>query len=329
MSKLGAVVVGVGKLGTFHAQKYQKLKSEGVELVALVDPEAEKVKKIFSNVPVFLSIEELLQAKIQGEISTFNLASIASPTINHFQLGEALLEQGVHILVEKPLTYTVEEGKKLIELAKKKKLIIAVGQIERHRAATALQNLNAPNFIECHRLSPFPARSTDIDVVLDLMIHDIDLMLSIVKSPIKSLSAAGFPVLTDRADIANARFEFEDGCVANLTSSRISMSTTRKFRVFAKDTYVSLDLAAGDYASYMRNASEPDLTKAIKREEGQMNVQDALLEEVRDFVDAVKNNRPPLVQGTDGLHAQEVAEKVANSIDSWVKRDIRFVQSPN
>ena len=228
-SLLSAIVVGVGKLGTFHAQKYLNFSKNELQLVALVDTDVEKVRAAFPEIPVFAELRECLQAEAKREIPEIHLASVAAPTILHVEIAEALLKAGKHVLVEKPLSSGVEEGRKIIELAKRLKKKLAVGQVERFRAAVLFQSIKeAPRFIECHRLSPFPARSTDIDVVLDLMIHDIDLMLSIVNAPLETVSAAGFPVLTPMVDIANARFEFANGCVANLTSSRISITKTRK-----------------------------------------------------------------------------------------------------
>jgi predicted dehydrogenase len=307
--------VGFGHLGVFHAQKYTQLGEEGVELVALVDPRAEEIKakaeKTAPGVPVFRSLEEYFAACSAGKAQKPDLASVAATTSHHLTIGEQLLERGVHLLVEKPLASSVAEARRLVELAEKKKLVLATGHVQRHLVVEALKTIHAqPLFIECHRLSPFPARSTDIDVVLDLMIHDIDLMLAIVNSPLKAVHSAGFPVLTPQIDIANCRFEFESGCVVNLTASRISMSRTRKFRIFSGDSYVSLDLGAGTFESYVRDPQEKDLAKAIAVKSGDFGVKDALLEEVRDFVRAVRDSRPPLVSGRDGLRALEVAEQV-------------------
>ena len=238
-------------------------------------------------------------------------SSIASSTDHHLAIGEHLLARGVHLLVEKPLASTAAEARRLVDLASEKKLTLATGHVQRHLVVEALRGMRGqPYFIECHRLSPFPARSTDIDVVLDLMIHDIDLMLAMVNSPLKEVHSAGFPVLTSQIDIANCRFEFESGCVANLTSSRISMSRTRKFRIFCADSYLSLDLGAGTFERYVRQPGEADPAKAIAMESGSFGVEDALREEIRDFVSAVREGRPPLVSGADGLRAIEVAEQV-------------------
>jgi predicted dehydrogenase len=312
MKKLRAAVVGFGHLGNFHAQKYVQLATDGgtVELVAIVDPRkdeiAAKAEKTAPGVPVYASLAELFASG-----AAIDVASIAATTEFHYATGTQLLEKGVHLLIEKPLASSVAEAKKLVELADRNKLKLATGHVQRHLVAEALKRLRGrPYFIECHRLSPFPARSTDIDVVLDLMIHDIDLMLAMVPSPLIGVHSAGFPVLTPQIDIANCRFEFENGCVANLTSSRISMTRTRKFRIFCGDSYISLDLGAGTFESYVKVPGEADPTKAIQAESGNFGVADALLEEVRDFVSSVRENRPPLVSGRDGLRALEVAEQV-------------------
>lgn len=316
MEKLGAIVVGFGHLGNFHAQKYVQLSQmgEGVELVAIVDPRKDELKakaeKTAPGVPLFASLQELFASDIAGRVQ---LASIAATTDHHLSAGEQLLARGVHLLVEKPLASSVAEARRLVELADQKKLTLATGHVQRHLVVEALKGLRGePYFIECHRLSPFPARSTDIDVVFDLMIHDIDLMLAMVSSPLREVHSAGFPVLTPQIDIANCRFEFESGCVANLTSSRISMSRTRKFRIFCADSYLSLDLGAGTFERYVRHPGETDPAKAITMDSGSFGVEDALREEVRDFVRAVREKRAPLVSGRDGLRAIEVAEQVVS-----------------
>lgn len=312
---LRAIVVGFGHLGAFHAQKYTQLSSEGVELVAIVDPRVKeiqaKAEKTAPGVPLFRSLEELFAACEAGKARKPDLASIAATTEHHLSIGEQLLARGVHLLVEKPLASSAAEARRLVELADQKKLVLATGHVQRHLVVEALKSMRGqPYFIECHRLSPFPARSTDIDVVFDLMIHDIDLMLAMVSSPLKEVHSAGFPVLTPQIDIANCRFEFESGCVANLTSSRISISRTRKFRIFSADSYLSLDLGAGTFERYVRQPEETDPAKAIAIESGSFGVEDALREEIRDFVRSVRDSRAPLVSGRDGLRAIEVAEQV-------------------
>ncbi len=319
MRPIRAMVVGFGHLGSFHAQKYVSLKAEGVELVALVDPRGEELiskrDKFAPGTPIFPSLEEYFSAVKEGRCPAAEVASVATTTDQHVATGLTLLEQGVHLLVEKPLAASSFEGRKLTQAAAARGLTLATGQVERHRVVEAYRAIRGrPLFIECHRLSPFPARSTDIDVIFDLMIHDIDLMLAMVNSPLKEIHGAGFPVLTPQIDIANCRFEFENGCVANLTSSRISISRTRKFRIFCEDSYLSLDLGAGSFERYGKDPLEKDLAKAISHESGSLRVEDALQEEIRDFVNAVRSGGRPLVSGEDGLRAIEVAERVVADV---------------
>jgi len=316
-AKLKAIVVGFGHLGNFHAQKYVELSRSGeqVQLVALIDPRAEEIRakaaKTAPGVKLFTSLQEYFEACETGQADKADLASVASTTENHLSIGEHLLARGIHLLVEKPLASSVAEARRLVELADQKQLVLATGHVQRHLVVEALKGLRGqPYFIECHRLSPFPARSTDIDVVFDLMIHDIDLMLAMVTSPLKEVHSAGFPVLTSQIDIANCRFEFESGCVANLTSSRISMGRTRKFRIFCADSYLSLDLGSGTFERFVRHSGETDPAKAITMEQGSFGVEDALRDEILDFVRAVREKRAPLVSGKDGLRAIEVAEQV-------------------
>lgn len=319
MQPLRAIVVGFGHLGNFHAQKYAGLLAEGVHLSAVVDPRGEELRskadKIRAGLPIYRSVAECL-AKEEVQ-----LASVSTTTDAHMETGLRLLDAGVHLLVEKPLASSSHEGLRLVESAEEKGLILATGQVERHRAVDAYKGLRGqPYFIECHRLSPFPARSTDIDVIFDLMIHDIDLMLAMVNSPVTEVHAAGFPVLTKQIDIANCRFEFESGCVANLTSSRISMARTRKFRVFCRDSYLSMDLGAGTFERYVKDPEETDIAKAISHESGTLGAEDALKEEIRDFVRAVREGRPPLVSGRDGLRAIEIAERVVADVRTRLEK---------
>jgi len=325
MSTLNAIVVGFGHLGNFHAQKYAGLEKEGVHLLALVDPRGEELRakadKIKAGIRIFFSLEEYFAQVSKGEIKKAQIASVSSTTDQHVSLGLKLISESVHLLVEKPLASSGSEAKKLVDEAKRKNIILATGQVERHRAVEVYRTLKGrPLFIECHRLSPFPARSTDIDVIFDLMIHDIDLMLAMVNSPVSHIHGAGFPVLTNQIDIANCRFEFANGCVANLTSSRISMARTRKFRIFCQDSYLSLDLGAGTFESYQKHPEEKDPEKTISHKSGSLSVEDALLEEIRDFANAVRENRAPLVSGEDGLRAIELAERVVSEVRGrWEK----------
>lgn len=321
MKRMNACVVGVGRLGGFHANKYIELEPEGVDLTALVDPRVDEIGKKFSGVPVYPTMKEFLAAEDSGEIPRCDLASIATPTEAHAEVALQFLGSERSVLIEKPMAQTVEQCRELLTVAERHKQKIAVGHVQRHLVKDAFAELSKPRFIECHRLAPFTNRSTDIDVVLDLMIHDIDLMIAIVKSPLRSVHAAGFPVLTNKVDIANARFEFENGCVANITSSRITAAPTRKFRVFTEDAYFSMDLAKGEYAHHRKVSDSSDLEEAIDSKIESFENKDPLLSEVRDFVDSVRESRSPLVSGEDALLAQEIAEKVLSEIDQRIQSE--------
>jgi predicted dehydrogenase len=317
MKKLGAIVVGFGHLGNFHAQKYASLAEEGVELIGIVDPRGEelraKAEKVRSGVPLFSNLEAYWKAVSSGQVEKADLASVATPTEHHLEVALQLIEKEIPVLVEKPLTRSAEEGRRMLEAAARKGVMVATGHVERHRALSAIESMEGqPLFVECHRLSPFPARSVDIDVIFDLMIHDFDLLLAMVKSEVVEVRGAGFPVLTKQIDIANCRLEFANGCVANLTASRISLVRTRKFRVFGKDSYLSMDLASGQFESYRRRSADP--TVPLDHSSGKLEVDDALHEEIRDFVRAVKQKSEPLVSGEDGLRAIELAERVQSDI---------------
>jgi len=240
MKPLRIGVVGVGHLGKFHAEKYARM--EGVELVGIADIIADRVHDVANRLgtKAFIDYKDLIE-KVDA-------ASIVVPTDLHFPASHDFLEAKVDLLIEKPITETLDDADTLIQLADSKGLIIQVGHLERFNPAIlALSEvIDRPLFIESDRLSGFGERGTEVDVVLDLMIHDIDIILSLVKSPIKSIHAVGVPVVTPRVDIANARLIFENGCVANVTASRISMKSMRKIRFFQKDTYVSVDYASHD-----------------------------------------------------------------------------------
>src|SRR3990172_1876497 len=244
-------VIGVGHVGQHHARIYREL--PGVELVGVVDIDRAKLQELSKSLGVaaFQDYRDMF-----GRVDA---VSIAVPTVLHAPIARDCLERGLDILVEKPLAETLEEAEELTDLARPPGPILQVGHVERFNGAVrALQRMvKTPGFIECHRLSPFPQRSTDVDVILDLMIHDIDIILSLVKSPVTQVYAVGVPVLTDRVDIANARIEFASGCVANVTASRVSVERVRKIRVFQPDTYISLDYASQEISLYRRLPGNP------------------------------------------------------------------------
>lgn len=312
-NKLRVAVVGAGHLGRFHAQKFSQI--EDCELVAICDVDPAKAKAVADEVK---SRPVDKYADLVGKVDA---VMIATPTTNHFEVAKFFLQNGIHVQVEKPLTESVQEGRELCQIAKDKKLILQVGHVERFNPAlvAARDKLGVPLFIECHRLAPFKPRSIDVDVVLDLMIHDIDVVLSLIKSPVKSVSAIGTPVLTKTVDIANVRLEFESKAIANLTASRVSLNSMRKFRVFQKSQYLSIDFGSGEVNLTTKTADwkfgeEPPL----EFENWNLEKGDALMVEDRAFLDAVLGRKPCLVSGEDGLRALEVAEMIRADIQKRI-----------
>lgn len=308
MGKVRCAVVGVGYLGRFHAQKYKAI--EDAELVGVSDANAERVHEVANELGVqaFLDYKALL-----GKVDA---VTIAASTKAHFELAKFFLGNGVHVNVEKPMTSTIAEAEELVALAKVQDLRLQVGHVERFNPAleAAHSKLEMPLFIECHRLAPFKPRGVDVDVVLDLMIHDLDVILSLVKSPVKSVSAVGAPVLTQLVDIANARVEFESGTVANITSSRVSQNATRKFRVFQKKQYLSIDFGTGEVNLTTKTGEWEGESLPLEFESWSLEKGDALLAETRAFIKAIRENKPCVVSGEDGLVAMALAEQVRDDI---------------
>jgi predicted dehydrogenase len=307
---LRAAVIGVGYLGQFHAEKLAAMK--GVELVAVADADAARAGQIAAK----HGCEALTDPRaLPGRV---DLACIAVPTERHHDVALPLLEAGVHALVEKPIARTLEEADALLAAARRGGALLAVGHLERFNPAfRALAAATAkPLFIDCERLSGFKERGIDVDVVLDLMIHDLDLVLSLAKSEIAQLSACGFQVLTDSIDIANVRIEFADGCVANLSASRVSQAPVRKLRVFQADGYASADLQAGRLRVLRRDARKA----GIAEDEAAFEDRDALRAEIEGFVAAVRSGRPPPVTGEDGRKALALALEVGRLVRARLAR---------
>jgi predicted dehydrogenase len=308
---LRAAVIGAGYLGSFHAQKYAAL--DGARLVGVVDVDANRAREVAqrAGAPAYTDYREVL-----GEI---DVASIVVPTEAHFEVARACLEAGVHILVEKPVTRTVEEANELVQLAARRGLVFQVGHLERFNPAilAVREQITRPLFIESDRLALFKPRGTDVNVVLDLMIHDIDLILSLTRSEITDVRSSGFKVLTDAVDIANARIEFADGCVADVNSSRVSQQSLRKLRIFQPDLYVSIDCGTFHVRTVRKEgpAASPDGMPRIVSSEQQFEKADPLLAEIRAFIDAVRAGREPPVSGEDGRRALEVALKICGQMN--------------
>lgn len=311
MKKIRAGVIGVGYLGALHAQKYAQLAATGaVEFIGVFDANQARAEQIAlaNNTRLFVSVDELL--------SCVDAVSVATPTESHFNIGMRALEAGKDVLMEKPITTTAHQAKELVKAAHKMNAILQVGHLERFNAAVAALEGRPlkPIFIQAQRLSPFPNRSTDVDVVLDLMIHDIDIILNLVKSGIESIDAVGTPVVSDKVDVANARIRFTNGCVADVTASRVSNDRVRRIQLFESNGYVTIDYAAQHIFIARPAAGGSESPSAIEVQQLDIEKRDSLLEEIRSFIDCCARRTPPLVSGADGLRALEVAEMIQNSI---------------
>jgi predicted dehydrogenase len=309
MKKIRAAVVGVGYLGRFHAQKYAALPD--CDLVAVVDADAEVAGRVAAEV----GTRPLSDYRaLFGEVDA---VSVVTPTQSHAEIAAGLLRSGAHVLVEKPIAETAEQAQQLIELARQNRRVLQVGHLERFNPAilAAEPLLRAPRFIECHRLAPFRERGTEVNVVLDLMIHDIDLVQMIVGSPVASFDAIGTPVFSAEIDIANARLRFENGCVANVTASRVSLKTERKLRVFCDDAYLSLDLQQ-KILTVIRKRNPPAAAGElpVQIEEQSFAQGDALLAEIQAFMKAIRGEGPVMVTGEDGQRALRTAIAISERV---------------
>lgn len=316
---LKAGVLGAGHLGKIHLKLLNQ--STKYKLVGFYDPSKENAKKVADEFGYtsFDTIQELIDA--------VDVVDIVTPTLSHFDCAKEAIEKGKHIFIEKPITKTIEEAETLIKLTEKHKVKGQVGHVERFNPAfTAVKNaINKPMFIETHRLAEFNPRGTDVPVVLDLMIHDIDIILSVVKSKVVSVHASGVSVISETPDIANARIKFENGCVANLTASRISLKNMRKSRFFQKDAYIAVDFfekatevvkmkdapkVPGDFDMILQNAE--GIKKQIYFENPKIEANNAILDELETFADAITNNTTPIVTLQEGTEALRVAHMIIN-----------------
>jgi predicted dehydrogenase len=297
-------VAGVGHMGKEHARIYSELQE--VELVGVHDSNPDTARKIAAKCKTraFGSLEEMVDA--------VDAASIVTPTTTHLAIAEPFLKRGKHVLVEKPIAMDTEEARKLVNLAEKHGAKLAVGHVERFNPVLVAleERLGRPRFIEAHRLSPYPGRSTDIGVVMDLMIHDLEIILHLVRSPVTSVDAVGIPVLSKGEDIANARIRFANGCVANLTTSRISPEKLRKIRVFQDDAYLSLDYMKQEGEIYKR------LDGKITRDKIPVMKGEPLKNQLAEFVMNVRENTDPRVAGAHGFEALKLASQICGQIGS-------------
>ncbi len=302
--KIRIGIVGIGYLGKFHLEKFQKNKD--CQLVWLIDKNIENLKIYKDKYNISTNYKEI--------VDDVDAVSIVTPTVNHYEIAHYFIERYKHVLIEKPMTQTVNEAKKLINLAKKYKKIIQIGHLERfnpviRKVSNLIKN---PLFIEVHRLAQFNPRSTDVNVVYDLMIHDIDITTSLVSSKIKKISSFGKSIITNKIDIANARLEFFNGTIANLTASRISQKNERKIRIFEKDKYLSLDFLQPKLKIVEKVKKKS--SKLFKTLEYNYKRTDALNDEIKDFINSVKMNKKPLVDGVQGMEALKLADAISKKL---------------
>lgn len=319
MLKVG--IFGVGHLGKFHISNWKEI--EGVKIVGFFDPNNDNANEVINThgLKRFSDEEKLIEA--------CDIIDVITPTDLHYEVCMMAIRKGKHVFVEKPLAHTIQEGKDLVNMVREAGVKMQVGHVERFNPAyLALKQLNLnPMFIEVHRLAQFNPRGTEVSVILDLMIHDIDIILSLVKSDVKSISASGVAVMTDTPDIANVRIEFNNGCVANLTSSRISMKKMRKVRLFQKDAYIGIDLLEKkteiiklkqpeDVDVFSFDIDTPNGKKTIAIANPSIEPLNAIKLELESFVDAIVNNKHTLVSEIDGYLAMEVAHKILDKINN-------------
>lgn len=302
-------VVGVGHLGYHHARLYHDL--DGVELVGIMDRDQDRAVNVSEEFSAlhFSAVDEILQAGIEA-------VSVAVPTLSHHPIVMELLDGGVDVLVEKPIAPTVEEAKDMVRAAAAKGCQLQVGHVERFNGAVIaiMKAFRKPRFIECHRLSPYPVRGSDVSVVLDLMIHDLDIVMALDGTEVVSLDSIGVPVFSEDEDIANVRLRFASGCVANLTSSRVSMDSMRKIRIFEENAYVSTDYSEQEVLVYRKKPGPlpPDTSpmESITIESLNVRREEPLRLELESFIDSVRTRKRPEVNGEDGLRALQLAERI-------------------
>jgi len=307
--RIKTAVVGVGYLGRLHAQKYAML--DGAEFVGVFDANPARAAEVAAefNTRAFHDIKDLF-----GQAEA---VSIVTPTEHHYRLGMEFLSRGVHVMMEKPVTTTTDEARSLVAEAKRTGAVLQVGHLERFNGAMIAlgKRIKDPIFIEAFRLSPFPNRSTDVDVILDLMIHDLDLVLSMAGSDPETVEATGMPVVSaGKADFANARVTFKNGCVASLTASRVSKERARKITVYQPGTVISIDYGAQGLTITNTVPGAPGTVATQVDEDIVVEKKDAISEELESFLDSIATGQPPVVSGADGLRALELAERIQEAV---------------
>ncbi len=308
MDKLNVGVIGVGFLGSLHARVYHQLSD--VTLVGVCDCYKKRAKEISKkhHTDYYLNYKDLL-GKVQA-------VSIAVPTYLHYEIAKEFLNAGVHVLIEKPITKTLKEADELVSIARKNNLILQVGHIERFNSAIqAVEGLlKEPRFIECHRMGPFVQRVSDVGVVLDLMIHDIDIVLGLVKSDVKSIDAVGVKIVSDHEDIANVRLTFDNGTISDLIASRVTKKKRRTISIFQKDSFISLNYAEQSATIHKKKGSK------IKKKKLKIKKEEPIKQELESFVDCVVNSRKPIVSGEEGRRALSVALEIGKKIRETTER---------
>ena len=309
--KLKMGVAGVGHFGKFHAAKIAA--SPAADLVAVADSDGERAR----DVAALYGVSGFADPRDMAGL--IDAVTIAVPTKAHFEVAQCFLDAGVHVLLEKPITDNLDDARRLVALAEEKNLVLQIGHLPRFSGAAEFlrRHLDNPLFIESLRIAPFKPRGTDVSVVLDLMIHDLDFILSLVRVPIASIDAAGAPVFSDSEDIANARVKFENGCIANITASRISLKTERQMRIFQADAYIAVDFDKRKTRIVGKKNSGPIAgISDVQMEEESYEEVDELEREVEAFIAAVQGGTPPVVSGQDGLRALEAALSVTDSLSA-------------
>jgi predicted dehydrogenase len=319
MLKVG--IFGVGHLGKFHINNWKEI--PGIKLIGFFDPNNDSAKEVSEKYGLkrYMDEEKLIDA--------CDIIDVITPTDQHFEICMQAIRKGKHVFVEKPITNTIQEGRDLMNMVREANVKLQVGHVERFNPAfLAIKDMNLnPMFIEVHRLAQFNPRGTEVSVILDLMIHDIDIILSLVKSDVKNIAASGVAVMTETPDIANVRIEFNNGCVANLTSSRISMKKMRKMRLFQKDAYIGIDFLEkkteiiklkqpDDSNVFSFDIDTPNGKKTIAIATPSIEPLNAIKLELTSFVDAILNNKPTVVSELDGFLAMEVAHQILDKISS-------------
>jgi predicted dehydrogenase len=309
MSELRAAVIGAGQLGRLHARKYAAI--EGIRLAWIVDVDSARADAIAREV----GAQPLTDYReLAGRV---DLATVASPGSTHYEIASATLAAGIDVLLEKPMAATLAEARMLAELARRSGRVLQIGHLERFNPAIIrLRSIvSGPRFVECHRLAPFTERGTDVDVILDLMVHDLDVILSLVPSEVESIEALGVEVLTDQIDVANARIRFKNGLIANINTSRVAPKRERKIRFFQPDAYISVDYEARTIQVYRKSPPPPGgKFPLISAEQIDMGEGDPLADEVRSFVESVRTRAEPAVTADDGVRVMEISERIRDAM---------------